>query len=99
MDNLHVDSSVLKGANTTWSHNPNTAHEISQSLKGLRLYASGPVCTLGPLTLAGLCTASGRSSTTRSTRPWPATGSQLRSHCLPMAPLKSRTMGVAFQIG
>ena len=59
-----------------------TTPPTSSSSRGSRRCASGPACTSAPPTPAGSCTASGRSSTTASTRRWPAprTGSRSTLH-------------------
>ena len=58
----------LKGSNTTWSDNPSTVHETSQSLKGLKRCVNARACISGPPTPGDSCIVSGRSSTTQSTR-------------------------------
>ena len=74
---------------------PSTTPATSPCWRGSRPSASGRACTSAPPIPAASCTASGRSSTTRWTRPWPASGSRSRSPCIRTAPSRSRTTGAA----
>ena len=64
-----------------------------RSWRASRRSASGPACTSGRPTPAGSCTASGRSSTTRSTRRSAATATDRRRSCTPTARSRSRDDG------
>ena len=70
-----------------------TPHAICRSWRVWRRCASAPGCTSARATARASCTASGRSSTTRSTRPWPAPATASRSSCTPTAPSRSCDQG------
>ena len=60
-----------------------TARTTCRSSRASRRSASAPACTSGPPTVAASCTASGRSSTTRSTRRWPGVCDHIEVDPLP----------------
>ena len=64
-------------------------------LEGLRRSASGPACTSARRPSAACTTWCGRSSTTPSTRRWPATPTASRSRCSPTAACGSSTTAAA----
>ena len=72
-----------------------TTRARSPSSKASKPSASGPACTSGPPASAACTTSSTRSSTTPSTRPWPATATPSSSRCWPTAACASRTTAVA----
>ncbi len=64
-------------------------------LEGLEASASAPACTSARRPSAACTTWSGRSSTTPSTRRWPATATASRSPCWPTAASGSSTTAAA----
>ena len=70
-----------------------TPRPTSPSSRGSRRCASGPACTSVPPVRPGSTTSSGRSSTTRSTRPWRAAPPGSTSPCWPTAAAGSATTG------
>ena len=72
-----------------------TTPRTSSSSRAWRRCASVPGCTSARPTPAGSCTACGRSSTTASTRRWPAPRTASRSPCTPTARPRSTTTAAA----
>ena len=70
------------------SRPPPTTPAPSPSSRGSRRCASAPACTSARPVSAACTTWSGRSSTTPSTRPWPATPTPSTSPCRPTAAVR-----------
>ena len=76
-----------------------TPRPTSPSSRGSRRCASAPACTSVPPARPGCTTWSGRSSTTRSTRPWRAAPPGSTSPCWPTAACRVSDDGAGIPVG
>ena len=76
-----------------------TPRTTSPSSKGSKRYASGPACTSARPARPGCTTWCGRSSTTRSTRPWRAAPPGSTSPCWPTAAVRVTDDGAGIPVG
>ena len=76
-----------------------TPRTTSPSSKGSKRYASGPACTSARPARPGCTTWSGRSWTTRSTRPWRAAPPGSTSPCWPTAACRVTDDGAGIPVG